>query len=275
MQLSFADPAKAQTTLRELRLHLFQPNTAMILCSVVLVLTLIDALDLKDDAGLGLRLAYMTAMVWTTYAVGWVTGATFGVRLRALGIRPVLAWLLQGTVAGLFILGVVFGLNWLVFGQTGFHAFLSLAPTVICSVIVITAAFESVGSRTRTTAQQDRRPPLLDRLPVGQRAPLLSLSAEDHYTRVRTERGNHLLLLRFSDAVREAVPVEGFQVHRSHWVARDAVAKVTRGKDKAVITLSDDAKIPVSRRYLPALREEGLLPYRATRPMTENAQSEP
>ncbi len=270
MQLSFADPAKAQSTLRGLRLHLLDPSTAMILCSVALVLTLIDALDLRDDASLGLRITYLTVMVWTTYAVGWLTGATFGVWLKSLGIRSMFAWLLQGSVAGLFILGVVFGLNWFTFGQTGLAAFLSLAPTVICSVMVITVALEFVGSQPRRTAGREKLPPLLARLPFGLRGSLLSFSAEDHYIRVRTSRGDHLLLLRFSDAVRETEPTEGLQVHRSHWVAREAIVKVTRGKDRAVLTLCDGTRIPVSRRYLPALRDSGLLPSSGAKRMADD-----
>ena len=106
------------------------------------------------------------------------------------------------------------------------------------------------------------RPALLDRLPIEKRGVLMSLSAEDHYTRVRTSHGEELLLMRLTDAIREAAPTPGLQVHRSHWVAVGAVAQVTRGKDRATIHLTGGAEVPASRSYLPALREAGLLPGR-------------
>ncbi|NJM84282.1 MAG: LytTR family transcriptional regulator [Tabrizicola sp.] len=52
------------------------------------------------------------------------------------------------------------------------------------------------------------------------------------------------------------------QVHRSHWVAQGAVRAVRRMGDGAVITLGTGQEVPVSRRFIPALRQAGLLPQR-------------
>ena len=67
--------------------------------------------------------------------------------------------------------------------------------------------------------------PLLARLPARSRAELLHLRMQDHYVEVHTAAGSELLLLRFRDALREVQGVNGLQVHRSHWVARSAVAE--------------------------------------------------
>ena len=259
MTNSFAVDAAAQTAMRELRRHLRQPTTAVALCCVALVLAIFDAFGLGDAAGLGVRLVYLMVMVWSTYAIGCLVAGTFGAWLERRRMPSVLAWILQGAVAGIFILAAVLGLNWLMFGWAGGGAIGPLAATVISSAIVITVGIEFVSTRRQATGAAERTPPLLDRLPHDRRGNLLALSAEDHYTRVRTSGGETLLLMRLSDAIKEAEPTVGLQVHRSHWIAQAAVTAARRGKDKATLTLCDGAEIPVSRTYLPLLREAGLL----------------
>ncbi|WP_411053284.1 LytTR family DNA-binding domain-containing protein, partial [Tritonibacter sp. SIMBA_163] len=51
----------------------------------------------------------------------------------------------------------------------------------------------------------------------------------------------------------------GWQVHRSHWVAENAVVKGERIGSAARLTTADGRDLPVSRRYLPDLRKRGLL----------------
>lgn len=91
--------------------------------------------------------------------------------------------------------------------------------------------------------------PLMRRLKPENRAPLLHLSVEDHYTVVTTSRGRELILLRFSDALGETGDAIGLRVHRSHWVADIHVAGLVRQGDKLILKLKDDAEIPVSRTY--------------------------
>ena len=75
--------------------------------------------------------------------------------------------------------------------------------------------------------------------------------------RLYTDRGTDLILMRLSDALEELDGLEGAQTHRSWWVAKDAVADVSRGDGRASLTLSDGTTAPVSRRYARALREAG------------------
>lgn len=97
--------------------------------------------------------------------------------------------------------------------------------------------------------------PLVARLKPENRGRLLHISVEDHYSRVTTSRGRELLLMRFSDAMREAGQVEGMQVHRSHWVARSFVRGLRREAGKLILQLEDDSLIPVSRTYAAAVRD--------------------
>lgn len=103
-------------------------------------------------------------------------------------------------------------------------------------------------------------PTLLDRLPLDKRAPLVALSVEDHYVRIRTTKGEEMILMRLADAIRETAATPGLQVHRSHWVAFDQVVAVRRKGDCALLKMSHGPDVPVSRANLPKLREAGLLP---------------
>jgi hypothetical protein len=91
------------------------------------------------------------------------------------------------------------------------------------------------------------QPRLADRLPPKLGLEILALQMEDHYVRVHTSRGNALLLLRMRDAVAELDRLEGAQVHRSWWVAREAVLSVERDGRRASLTLTNGLRVPVSR----------------------------
>ncbi|MGV8954470.1 MAG: LytTR family DNA-binding domain-containing protein [Cypionkella sp.] len=100
---------------------------------------------------------------------------------------------------------------------------------------------------------------LLQRLDPAQRGRLWAISVRDHYVDVLTSAGSASLLMRFGDALAEVYPVEGVQVHRSHWVAWDAVARVEREGAKLFVTLQDGARIPVSRNHREKLVRRGLI----------------
>ena len=65
---------------------------------------------------------------------------------------------------------------------------------------------------------------------------------------------------RQRDAIAETAPVEGLQVHRSHWVALAEVRKSRRQQSRGFLTMSDGREIPVSRTCLYAAMQAGLLP---------------
>jgi hypothetical protein len=101
--------------------------------------------------------------------------------------------------------------------------------------------------------------PFLRRISSRLGTELLSIATEDHYLRVTTVLGEELILFRLSDAVAELDPVLGQQVHRSYWVARQAVSAVERQGHRTTLVLVNGAKVPVSRTYVPLLRAAGWL----------------
>lgn len=101
-------------------------------------------------------------------------------------------------------------------------------------------------------------PRVVARLEPELRGALLSLTGRDHYVDVRTTAGTGAILMRFSDAMAEVAPVEGAQIHRSHWVAWSAIRGVIGESGKVFVQVGDQ-KLPVSRSYRQALAERGLL----------------
>jgi LytTr DNA-binding domain len=95
----------------------------------------------------------------------------------------------------------------------------------------------------------------LHRLPLEMGRQIISLSMQDHYVRVTTDRGSVMILIRFSDAVRELIGHPGSQVHRSHWVAAGQAKQILHEKNRTMIELTDGRRLPVSRPYFHAARK--------------------
>lgn len=101
--------------------------------------------------------------------------------------------------------------------------------------------------------------PLLERLPAKIGRNVLALEAEDHYVRVYTDQGSTLLLARLSDAIADLQPIDGIRVHRSYWVRRDAVEKVTVHGKGLMLKLSNGIDVPVSQAYKELARKAGIV----------------
>jgi hypothetical protein len=95
-------------------------------------------------------------------------------------------------------------------------------------------------------------PAFMARVRPGVRGRLIALKAELHYLRVVTEFGEDLIHCRFSDAIEQAGP-RGLQVHRSWWVAHDAIAE-RRGGDSPRLILRNGLTVPVSRSWASRVR---------------------
>jgi len=91
---------------------------------------------------------------------------------------------------------------------------------------------------------------LMHKLPLEKRGTLLCLEMDDHYLKVYTSKGHHLILMRFKDALTLLAAFDGLQTHRSWWVAQSAVVGVERDGRKTFLRLSNELLVPVSRTYL-------------------------
>ena len=96
-------------------------------------------------------------------------------------------------------------------------------------------------------------------LPYHLGCDVISLSAEDHYIRVITARGNALIRYRFGDALKEVRGQPGIQAHRSHWVAIEAIERVRSDSRGHVLILKDGSEVKVSRTNVGVLKAAGLV----------------
>jgi DNA-binding LytR/AlgR family response regulator len=155
---------------------------------------------------------------------------------------------------------VVAGVGALVFNERFTPAaipLLTASVTAVCLVMVAINVLveEQMGGVTQASAEPAK---FLDRLPLKLRgAEVWAVEAEDHYLRLHTSKGQDLILMRLSDAIAELEGIEGAQVHRSWWVAREAITEAVRGDGRATLTLKDGAEVPVSRTYARQLRQGG------------------
>lgn len=118
-------------------------------------------------------------------------------------------------------------------------------------------ALDRAASGTPPAAPQAQaRPPFLDRLPANVGSPLLCLGMEDHYVRAHGPAGSALILMRMRDAVAELDGLPGLQVHRSWWVARDAVERVEAEDGRMRLRLVNGMSIPVARTQIGAVRAQ-------------------
>lgn len=88
-------------------------------------------------------------------------------------------------------------------------------------------------------------------------ARLIAVEAHDHYLKVHTDVGSELITLRFADALEELALAHGWRVHRSWWVAADAVEAVRWRRGAGEIRLLGGLMAPVSRTYAPVLKGTG------------------
>lgn len=84
--------------------------------------------------------------------------------------------------------------------------------------------------------------------------PVLRAEAQEHYVRLTTATENRMVLYRFNDIVAELPTDTGMQVHRSHWVAFETMARLVREDGRLWLELTDGERIPVSRKYAEDVR---------------------
>lgn len=101
--------------------------------------------------------------------------------------------------------------------------------------------------------------PLLAHVPPQLGRELQCLEMQDHYVRVHTLKGSALLLRRMRDAEQELGDLDGERVHRSWWVARDAVVGARPRGQSIALDLANGLSVPVSRTKLATIRKAGWL----------------
>ncbi|MBO6717758.1 MAG: LytTR family transcriptional regulator [Rhizobiaceae bacterium] len=253
-------------TMRELQRVFFAPRFWAAIAGASVLAGLIGPFGTYDALHLPGRVAYWAAIVVSTYFIGGACVFLFVRTISPERMPNAAVFGLAGAIAGIPVTLAVWGINAVVFGgdpASSIPLLLLAGYTIVIAAIVSTllAVFGRLYAEAEGTPSKDKRkrPRILDRLPPGQRGVLSHMSMQDHYVDIRTTKGGGLVLMRFADAISETDGVAGVQIHRSHWVATDAVAKAVRRNGKLFLMLTDGTELPVSRSFQPAAKDAGLL----------------
>lgn len=123
--------------------------------------------------------------------------------------------------------------------------------------VLISALMPEVN--TPPAEPQAAAPRFIRRLPEDFKGQVLRLSGDGHYVNVATTQGAFDVRIRFSDAVAEMDEVDGFWVHRSHWVAQAAIKQTCEERGRPVLILTNGDTVPVGAKFKPQLEHAGVL----------------
>ena len=246
-----------QYALRELRRVFGAQQVIAAIFGISAILALSGPFGTSEDFSLPEALVYWAFVVVTTFAIGSFFGLLAKFHLMNAKIRETYLRLFVAPLAALPVVIWIAGLNWLVFSLNPFQDRETqwILLMVFFIGIIVGTLFQILDR-----GNQPSMAAIIDRLPTEKRGALVSLSVQDHYVEVVTTNGSDLLLMRLSDAIREASPSNGMRVHRSHWINLDYVLKANRQAERTLVVMRDGREIPVSRSYIKDLKAKGITP---------------
>lgn len=267
---------KLQSALRELQQFAGSRNFWIVLAAIVVLFTAIGPFGTGEHMGVlprfGFWLVNLFVSTWVAILIVVFAELYLDRLIEAPFPRMFIGSLLACPIIGLTTMLIVYSWrgpepSWHTYLENTAQAFpISIVFTLIfwaslrherqIKLATETGAFDmpSPGAEEASAAQSapasaPEPPPMLSRLKPENRAPILRLSAEDHYTLTVTSRGRELILIRFSDALSELGDTVGTQIHRSHWIARAAFEALVTREGKLLARLKDGTELPVSRSF--------------------------
>lgn len=200
---------------------------------------------------------FRRAFYWSGLCLAGGIGAILADRLinkslktKAFGLRA----LIQSLGATLAVTPFIFAIH----PSSGILTFLLTLFYIWIVAIVISAIAEMQRRKENLHPNRVERPALIDRLPPKfRKSQIYAISSEDHYVRIHTAIGEHMLLMRLKDAEDLAAPLIGLKTHRSWWVAENGVEQVVKANGKFQIQLKSDRIVPVSREGAKRVRKAG------------------
>jgi DNA-binding LytR/AlgR family response regulator len=255
-----------QSALREMQVLGRSGRLWLTFGAVVLLFAVTGPYGTAEKLAVLPRLAFWLLL----HAGAWFFALTFSIIAEVIlrhVVRRMFVRMLIGSLVATLPIGLVIGiseLSWFGVPLTWSGYFAGLPATLPLTAIFCTISYLAMSGETQPVAAPVQAPPvaeprpnvpLLARLSIENRGALQLISVEDHYCRIRTSRGSELILLRFSDALKETGTTEGMQVHRSHWVARDFANGLRMQDGRLVLSLKDGTDLPVSRSHAARVRD--------------------
>ncbi len=234
--------------------------------SIAVVLGLLFAL-ISTDQDRHIALIFLQWQLQAVVPMALMIGAhrlLLSSRLFA-GLNPWLGLAISGALGATLFSPVALGIDvWLDGDLPGSLAaelldeWLSVMPPVTICWLALNAPWQlgyrlekaqSSSSSNNATADSPVAE-FLAQLPPDKQGRILLLKSELHYLQVVTENGSTLILYNLSDAVAQLPPSLGMMVHRSYWVAFDAIEEFTRRGRQGELRLVNGERVPVSRNRL-------------------------
>jgi len=223
----------------------------VILLCVAMILGLTGPFGTYGSMALPMRLIYWSVIVVTTYWIAISTQLAIMVLAEAQGAGPRVALALGSLATSVPVSLWLAVIHVAVFGAAFWTDALRLFPYVLVITVALSVLVEALErvERALPAPPTDAQP--LDWpafLPDDLGRDLILLQAQDHYLRVETAKGEALIRARLQDAA-EALAGHGVRVHRSWWVARDAVVALKWKNAAPVVVLKTGQEVPVGRTY--------------------------
>ena len=234
----------------------------VMLAAMGLLLAFLGPFD-SDSTPLAARYAYWTLCMLGGGLIAVAIDERLGARLPVLWKRVAVVTTLATPLVALFVVVI----QHLLFGEDRWSIYPPLLwqvwPIMLAAMAVRALVWRRLPERveTRTIVV----PPLPEaeaafrrRLSARRRdARLIAIEAHDHYLRVHTDAGAELITLRFADALDDLARAHGWRIHRSWWVAADAIEDVRWRRGSGEVRLIGGLIAPVSRSHGAALKEAG------------------
>lgn len=265
-----------QSAFEQLRAAFAAPITRVIWGVGTILLSLIAPFDMAETTTLFSRAVYWFALIGC--AIGISLSTKYSVMNFFPGLAPLHLVALTAFIFAAAYTPVIYLANYLILPNRmdSLGSFPEMFGLVLLIFFCLAAVISVIQHQYATPApitpptpaaslldaslQGDARPALVRRLEHQlQSARIIRLSMQDHYVEVHTDAGSQLILMRMSDAITELDGIEGLQVHRSHWVALDAVTGSKREKGRIYLVTRDGGAVPVSRSHAATVREFGLV----------------
>lgn len=194
---------------------------------------------------------------WTGLSLAGGLGASVVDLLAHIFKKNLGKWqiaLAQSVTSTLAVLAIILIMAPITYGLPSAKAIFATMFYIWVVAAIITTIGALLNGQKQAREAAPKRAALYERLPPKLRsAEIYALAAEDHYVRVITSKGDELVLMRLSDAVRETAPLKGLSPHRSWWVAEAGVDKIK----KSEIKLRSSQTAPISRTGMKLVREAG------------------
>ena len=126
------------------------------------------------------------------------------------------------------------------------------APWLLGYRLEKSAEFESepIRQNDEGTAEAESKPAFMSLVAPDKQGRLLLLKSELHYLQVLTDQGSSLILYNLGDAIDQLPQTIGMTVHRSYWVALDAIEKLEKRDRQGELSLHSGQRVPVSRNRM-------------------------